>query len=100
MEEKSESRSRLFFLYVLRGGVEGSRELKQLRANSRRFTRTESSYVRHVGLSLLGVPEDYPMSRVVWPDAEERDNMRGSLYRFQSCIEFVNWTNCTHSEPA
>lgn len=84
-------RAMLFFFFnVIRGGVEGSRGLKQLAVQFGLSSETESNYIRHVGIALLHVLDADPFSQITWPNEEERRGMRNLVYGFPHCIAFVD----------
>lgn len=79
----------LFFLNVLRAGVEGSGEIEAIIFRFRLSNMTASNNIRKVGMAIMHVMSEVPLRKVEWPDTEERQNICGLIYGFPKCVEFV-----------
>ena len=89
-----------FFLFVLRGGTEGSIGYDHLSFRFGISNATVASYIRHVGKALFESLHDDGMSIIRWPGAEERQEMRGLVYGFENCIGFVDGTKQSCFRPS
>lgn len=81
------------FLFVIRVGTEGSIGYNHSPFRFGISNGTVSFYIRQVRKALLESLHHDVTSIIRWPEAKERQEMRGLMYGFENCIWVIDGTN-------